>query len=256
MNEKIKNYLGAALILGIVVGAWALWSYAYSYAKFVKKSNPSGFTVSAEGKMVAVPDIFQFSFGVVTQGGKDIVSLQKDNTEKTNKAIEFVKSQGIDAKDIETQSYNVEPRYQYSSCPPTVGVICPPAEIVGYTINQSVRVKIRNFEKIGNILSGVVQAGANSVSGLVFTIDDPTSLQNKARAEAIEKAQMKAETIAKAAGFKLGDLLSLDEGSYFPPVYAFRESDFGKGGAAEPLPAIEPGSQEVKITVTLRYAIE
>ena len=132
---------------------------------------------------------------------------------------------------------------------------CPPPEIVGYSIRQTASVKIRDFETIGDTLAGVVQNGANSVSQLSFTIDDPTEVRHEARKIAIERAQEKAQRIAEAAGFEVGRLLGIDESGGLPPIYRME----GLGGAADfaqaAAPKIEPGSQEVSVTVTLRYEI-
>lgn len=276
MNENIKNYLGYALILAIVVGSFSVISYVRTYSDSIEPGTYRSFNVSGEGKVVAVPDVAEFSFSVITQGGKDLGALQKDNTQKVNKVIEFIKSKGVEAKDIKTENYSVDPRYQNYTCKPVIMVpepaigessassviypvdrACPPPDIVGYNISQSVSVKVRDFTKIGELLSGVVSNGANSVSQLSFVIDDQTELRNKARAEAIAKAQAQAENTARAAGFRLGRLLSIDEG-YNYPVYRAMEA-YGKGGdvAAMPAPApsIEPGSQDIVVTVNLRYEI-
>ena len=256
---EMKNYLVGAVIITILALAGAAISYVYSYSSYVKSMKPASFrsfSVSGEGKVVAVPDVAEFSFSVITEGGKEIAKLQKENTDKTNKIIGFIKGQGVDAKDIKTQNYSISPRYQYFTCS-SEGGACPPPEIVGYTVSQSVQVKVRNFDKIGELLAAATQNGANSVSELSFTIDDPTELQNKAREEAITKAKSKAEAIAKAGGFKLGQLLSINEGS----IYPMYELPMGAGGGKElsapaPAPVIEPGSQEISITVNLSYEIE
>jgi hypothetical protein len=166
-----------------------------------------------------------------------------------------VKENGVDEKDVKTEGYAVEPRYQYYGC--ETGA-CPPPRIVGYTIRQTIAVKVRDFSKASDVLSGVVQNGANSVSSLTFTIDDPTDVQAAARAEAIEKAKAKADAIADAAGFTVGRLLAIDEGGMAPYPQPYYMEAYGRGGAgdaAKTVPAIEPGSQDVRVTVTLRYEI-
>ena len=257
MKENIKNYLGVAIIIAILVVAVSAWSYVRSYSKSIEPSSFRSFSVSGEGKVITVPDVAEFTFGVVTEGGTDIAGLQDENTGKTNQAIAFVKSNGVDAKDIKTQSYNLTPRYQRFSCPRAAleAEPCPPPEIVGYTITQSVLVKVRDFTTIGNILAGVVRSGANTVSQLNFTIDDPDQPQSEARAEAIAKANEKAKSIAKAAGFRLGRLLSISESGRTPPPIFFREAALGVS-AAPAAPTIEPGSQEVVVNVTLSYEIQ
>ncbi|OGF81890.1 hypothetical protein A2930_00235 [Candidatus Giovannonibacteria bacterium RIFCSPLOWO2_01_FULL_45_34] len=278
MNEKLKGYLGWAGIAFIGVLSFAVLSYVQTYANSIEPGTYRSFSVSGEGKVVAVPDVAEFSFSVITQGGKDLGSLQKENTTKVNKVIEFIKSKGVAAKDIKTQNYSVEPRYTNYSCKPRpmmyelpgssglsgagtviaypVDSSCPPPDITGYTINQYVSVKVRDFTKTGELLSGVVTNGANSVSQLFFTIDDPTVLKNQARAEAIAKAQAEAKNTARAAGFRLGRLLSIDEG-YGGPIYYTKSmvADGRGGGMPEAAPTIEPGSQDITVTVNLRYEI-
>ncbi len=260
MNNKIKNYLGAAVIVVLLFIAYAAVSYVKTYSRSIQPSSFRSFSVSAEGKVVAVPDVAQFTFGVKTEGGKDIGDLQSQNTEKVNKAIDFVKSNGVDPKDIKTTNYSLDPRYQYYNCShpeSSVTTPCPPPDIVGYTVSQTVSVKIKDFKKIGDILAGVVKNGANEVSSLSFTIDDATLVQDQARNEAITKAKVRAISVAKAGGFKLGRLLSIEEGS--TPVYYGYETmkSVGVGGATAPtVPTIEAGSQEITVTMTLRYEIE
>lgn len=256
MNTQIKDALAAVAILFLVVIAGSAVSYVRTYDRQAQPGNFRSFSVTGEGKVVAVPDVAQFTFTVITEGGNDVAELQEQNAEKTNAAIAYLKAEGVEEADIKTQNYNVQPRYQYSSC--REGGICPPPEIVGYSINQSVQVKVREFTRAGELLSGVVQAGANSVSQLNFTIDDPTSLESDARALAIMQAKEKAEAIAEAGDFKVGRILSIGEYNDGPqPVpYAY---GLGAGGYAEDSVAksvvAEPGSQEVNVSVTVTYEI-
>src|SRR3989344_1568907 len=264
MSNRIKDAIGVAAILGVVVFAYAAWAYVDAFSKSIQPSSFRSFSVSGEGEVVAIPDVAQFTFQVITEGRTDIADLQTQNVDKVNDAIAFVKSQGVEDKDIKTQNFSLDPRYQYYNCSPRPlgGEVeaCPPAEIVGYTITQTVAVKVRDFAKIGSIVSGVVENGANSVSQLSFTIDNPDDDESKARAQAIEKAREKAKAVAKAGDFHVGRLLSIQEGGspIYYPMYEKVALDYGMGGApvSAPAPTIEPGSQEVKIFVTLVYEIE
>jgi len=258
MNQKIRDILGAVLVGSLVLVSVAIGFYVYAYSRSTEPTSFRSFTVSGNGKIVAVPDVAEFSFSVITEGGTDIATLQKTNTEKINAAIKFVKEKGTKEKDIKTEGYNISPRYQYSNC--IGGQVCPPPEISGYSVQQSVLVKVRDFGMAGDIIAGVVKNGANSVSQLSFTIDDKTAVENEARAEAIDKAKVKAKILAKVGGFRLGRLLSIEEvgtPSDPSPYYAY-----GMGGGNEmmknvaaPAPVIEPGSQEVNITMNLQYEI-
>lgn len=251
MEIKLKNYLRIALILAALAFAYGAVSYVKVYRDSVAVSSPS-FTVNGEGKSVAIPDVATFSFSVVTEGGTDISALQTQNTERANDVIAFLKDAGVTDDDIQTQQYNVEPRQQYFSCfregP------CKPSEIVGYTIRNTVSVKVRDLNKVGDIFSGVVDNGANSVSQLTFTVDDRAELESDARAKAFTDAENKAKAVADAGDFRLGRLLSIDSFDRSPsPMFGVGGGDFFESAAIEP--TIEPGSEEVVVNVILRYEI-
>lgn len=257
-QEKIKKYALLAFGLSALIAAFAVWNYSDAFSQSIQPSSFRSFSVSADGKSVSIPDVATFTFSVITQGGKDLAKTQTDNTAKMNKAIAFVKSNGVEDKDIKTQNYSLQPRYQYYNCAQPLNSVkpCPPPEIVGYEINQTVLVKVRDFSKVGDILAGVVNNGANSVSEFQFTLDDPTSAQDTARAEAMAKAKVKAEAIAKAGGFSLGRLLGISEGSNYPrPMMGYAVKGLGMGEQSAS-PSVEAGSQDTTVTVTLQYEIK
>lgn len=258
MDQKLKNVLIVVSLVAMLAVSFSAISYAMSYAKSVEPSSFKSFSVTGEGKITAVPDVATFTATVITEGGKDLGSLQKENSTKANKIVVYLKSLKIENKDIKTTSFDVEPRYEYYSC--VSGGVCPPPTIVGYTVRQSVNVKIRDFNIVGEALSNVVKNGANSVSALSFTLDKRDEVVNQAKAEAISKAKVRAKAMAKAGGFRLGDLLSIDETNSSMPVAAYSRgagsSDQMMKVSMELAPTVEPGSQEIIETVSLRYEIK
>lgn len=261
MDTKIKNYLGAGAVVSMIMLAISSLIFAGVYAKSVEPSSFRNFSVSGEGKITAVPDVAQFSFGIITEGGKNIAELQKENSQKANGAIEFLKRGGVKDKDIKTVNYNIQPRYQYPICVPSVNARknepCPPPEIVGYSVSQTIAVKAKDFNKISDLLAGVVQSGANAVSELSFVIDDKTEIENKTRQQAIENAIKKAESIAQAGRFNLGNILSInEEWGGISPRFSILEKSLAIGANDNmPAPEIEPGSQDITVKVSINYEI-
>lgn len=249
MNTQIKNYLGLAVILVLFLLAFAVFWYVAAYSRSILPER--SFAVTGEGEVVVVPDVANFTYTTVTEGELDLDVLQEANAEKINKANSFVKESGVDEKDIKTTSYSITPKYQYYRCKEGP---CPPPEIVGYAVRQSVSVKVRDFSVVGEILSGVVERGVNSISGLSFSIDDPTEAQNEARKEAMKKARDKAKAVAKAGGFGIGKLISVRESGVSPYQPVFRAS-FAEDSIGGAVPTVEPGSEEVRVNVTLTYEI-
>lgn len=243
--------------IALLLIALAAVIYSFQYKQSVDKTYPGRtFSVDGSGDIDATPNIAKFSVSVITEGGKNVPEAQKTNTEKMNKINAFLKEQGIEAKDLKTTQYTVNPRYDYPNC--LSGGTCPAPEITGYSISQSLDVKVRDTEKLGSLLSGVVQNGANSTSGVNFVVDDEDASKDAARGEAISKATKKAKSMAQAGGFRIGRLVSIFENSNATPMM----DSYGMGGGLEvsnakaaPAPTIEPGTSTTKVQVTLTYEI-
>ena len=77
MDKKIKNHLGIGALVSMVILAISSLLFANIYSKSIEPSSYRSFSVGGEGKVVAIPDVAQFSFSVITEGGKDIGALNK-----------------------------------------------------------------------------------------------------------------------------------------------------------------------------------
>lgn len=207
---------------------------------------PNTVSFSGEGKIKVAPDTAKVDIGLVTEG-KDTIAVQNENSSKMNAVIKFLKNNGIDEADIKTSSYSLSPKYDYNKGKST---------LAGYVLNQGLAVTIRKLDKIGEILDGAVSSGANRVDSVSLFIDKPEELKNKAREEAVMAAKEKASMAAKIAGFRLGRLIGFNEGfSGEPPIF-FESLAKGTGGDSAPSPQIEPGTQEIKVNITLTYILK
>ena len=241
-----RLYIVAAVLIGAIV-------LSYIVGMFIDVRNlpgnePRYLTVNGIGKAFVAPDVAIVSFGI-TNSGKDTGDLITKSNTAMNNIIKAVKDQGVDEKDIQTTQYSLNPRYEYNQ---ETGQRIS----AGYDMVQTISVKIRDFEKIGIILNSGTSNGANTVGDLYFAIDDQEKANQEARDKAVAEAKAKAQDIAKASGIKLGKLVNVSEGYYYQPTY---NEKLGMGGSldavAAPSPQIQPGQQEVNITMTLTYKI-
>jgi hypothetical protein len=201
---------------------------------------------SGQGKVYTKPDIVFVDFSVVTQGA-NIDSVQEANTQKMNNVIEFLKGFGIEEKDIKTTNYNLYPQYNYENnrIP----------QIIGYQINQTLSVKIREIDKAGEILKKVVNTGINQVNSFRFGVEDDEVIKEEARKIAIEDAKQKAEALASEIGIRLGKVVGFSENSNdIVPMYDSYKA-YGMGGASG-TPNVEAGENEIIVNVTLTYEIK
>jgi len=254
MSDEVTKRI---MVLVWLVLAFAALGYVYQYGRSIKQTYPArSFTVDGEAKMTLVPDIATFSVSVVSEGSR-VPDVQKVNTEKMNAVQAFLKDSGVDKKDLQTAQYSLNPRYEYPVCDGTGK--CPAPRISGYTLTQELTVKVRDTEKLGDMLSGVTDHGANAVSSVAFSVDDKEEARNIARAEAITEARKKAKDMAKSGGFSVGRLVSLyeDQGSSPQPMYANRGGvamDASKS-STEMAPSIEPGTEDSTVRVILTFEI-
>ncbi len=252
MQEQFTKTIKAGAFVLIAIAAVMA---AYQYKVSVEMTYPNRtFSVDGSGDVDVTPDLATFSVTVTTEGGKNVADVQSANSDKMNKVNVFLKEQGVDKKDLKTAQYNLSPRYDYSPC---LSGNCPAPTISGYNLTQTLQVKVRDTGKLGSLLSGVVANGANSVSEVSFVVDDDSDAKNDAREKAIADAKKKAAATAKAAGFRLGKLVTMYENAAPSPQY-------GMGGEmmdavslkANVPPAVEPGTQNTKVQVTLTYEIK
>ncbi len=211
------------------------------------KSDPATITVSGEGEVSAVPDIASLSFGVQTGRQETAQAAVEKLSEDMNAIMDAVKETGVEEKDIRTESLRLNPAYDWNE-----GSRIPR----GFEASQSLRVKVRDLDKVGEALSAATNAGANQAGGVSFTIDEPEELQREAREKAIDDAKQKAKELARDLGVSLGELKGFHEGGNAMPMYrgdfAMMEAGIGGGRGAPPMPA---GEQEIQVNVSLTYEV-
>jgi uncharacterized protein YggE len=210
-------------------------------------AQPTGITVSGDGKATGKPDIAQITLGVSVLANS--VQDARDRAAASLDAIiAAVKKDGVAADDIQTQQLYISPEYDYSN-----GKQTPK----GFRVTNIVVVKLRDINKTSQVVDDAVSAGGDvtQVQGISFTIDKPADLQRQAREAAVADAKAKADTLAKAAGISVGAPISVSEvaGSAPVPLSAGAQARDAGGGVATP---IEPGTLDVTVSVTVTWAIK
>ncbi|MFA6194373.1 MAG: SIMPL domain-containing protein [Patescibacteria group bacterium] len=217
----------------------------------LKANNQDRFSVTGTGTVYAKADIANLEIGLKTGVKKTAAEATTESTNKMNTIITAVKALGVEDKDIKTSNYSLNPVYNYTQ---TKG-----QELIGYEVNQNVTLKIRDLNKIGDIITKTTEKGANQIGNISFTIDDEYDLKNQARELAIEKAKEKAMMIAEQSGMKLGEVKSVSENSapIIYPMYTNAKMEMATGaGDSLSAPSIQSGQNEIKVEATLVYEVK
>ncbi len=248
------------LIIASVGVALGIILAVVAFKNFRDTSNPYGNTISVTGtgEITAVPDIATISFSVHAEG-KDVAAAQASVTESANAAIAALKAKDIAEKDIKTDSYTSNPKYEYTQDASCRLGYCPGNQkLVGYEVTHSMTVKIRDLNKVGDILAVLGTQKVDNMYGPNFTFDDDRDLQAEARAEAIDDAKMKAKELAKQLGVHLGKIVEFSEGGMGGPIpYMLKGGVAMDSAMAEsvPAPTVPTGENTVSSQVTITYRI-
>lgn len=221
----------------------------------VSTSKSDAFSVTGEGKVDAVPDSATVRLGVVAQAATAEAAREALNN-NINKVIDAAKSLGVNEDKIKTENFNIYPEYSNNARPlPADGVASNQNRISGYTANTNISITVDTAELANQLVDAGTAAGANQVGGIDFQVKDKDEALNKAREMAVADAKKKAEDAARIAGFKLGKVINYAEGTgggYPVPMMAKLDSAASaQGGETN----VQPGTNEIMVTVTLSYEI-
>ena len=161
-------------------------------------------TVSVIGSALinVTPDRALVQLGVQSNG-TTVSAVQQANTKAIQQVMAAIKEQGVEAKDISTDLYMIEPIYEnYDSL-----------FIKGYRIHNTVAVTVRDVKNTSAIVAAALAAGANQVNDIGFYTSELRKYRDQARELAMTAAREKAQALASAAGAETGCVLSIGENS-------------------------------------------
>lgn len=199
-------------------------------------------TAGGTGTVTAPPDVAEMYFGA-SFVAEDAKSALDQASKAADDITAAVKGAGVAAEDIQTANVSVYPEQSGDG---------QSIQITGYRASIQVRVKLRDLKAVGSVISAASDAGANEIGGPTFTLSNDAPVRNDAIELAIDDARTRAEVMAKAAGKKLGEIVSVSETNVsIPPIYY----DVAAKASAESVP-IEPGQLDVSSSVTVVFELK
>jgi uncharacterized protein YggE len=240
MTRSIRVFAAAALLACAAGAAMAQTASTETDDNEMTRS----ITVSGTGSVDATPDMARVQTGVITEAETAAQALS-GNSQAMTRLIGGLKENAIEAKDIQTAAFRVEPRYTN----PRDGQA---PEINGYRVVNEVHVVVRDVSKLGGILDALVKLGANQMNGLSFEVSKADTLKDEARKQAVANALRRAKLLAAAAGAEVGDVISISEDVVHggPRPYAM-----ARAAKADMVP-IEGGSETLEARVTVTWALK
>jgi uncharacterized protein len=197
-------------------------------------------TVTGEATVGVAPDTAIIRIGVSSQE-KTAREAGEANARQMTSVLAAIKTSGIAERDIQTSRLSLQPQYD-----PNKGGT---PRLTGFQANNQVTVRIRDIDSLPTVLDRAIGAGANEMSGIEFVVSEQSKLLDQARDDAIADARRKAELYAKAAGAKLGHVVSISEEGPAPPQP--RPMQAMRAGAVP----VAPGEQTLRAIVSVSYEL-
>ena len=256
MQSQInKRFLTLGLVATLFVGAIATGVFGWSTMPVVnaQAQTPASplartITVVGEGKVSIEPDTARATIGVETVS-PTVQEASTENRTTLEAVLAALQEQGIAEEDIQTSGFSI-----YAERYGPEGPL--PEDQVNYRVSNNVLVIIRDLDTVGEVLDAAVNAGANNIYGVEFSLDDPSIVESDARSQAIEDAKAKAEDLASLTGVTVGGVVSVSEviggtGGFYAGNFSEVSRGLGGGGGAP----IAPGQLELVMQLQVVYEI-
>ncbi len=232
------------------VAALAVMTFLFPFVADVQAAPPEEKirTITVEGVAArdVLPNRAKISFGLVGEG-KTALEAKQEHDIMMNRVAQALRSLGIPDEQITTDNFSINPVYTN----PKDGTI---SRIGGYRVSNFLIFRTDNIDLLTKALEAAVNAGANTVYNIEFTVDGEDALYDALLADATRNGKRNAETVARAAGSRLGRLVSANiynSGGYMMRK-AYSETSAANGMGGTP---IYSGTQKVSVRVNLEFEI-
>jgi uncharacterized protein len=217
------------------------------FAALADGDRPRSVSVSGGGEVAAEPDLAHVTLGVEARR-PTMAEARAEVARTVDRVLALTRDLRIDPKLVNATRIQVQPEYSWNEKDRQ-------RVLLGYLVSRQVQVEVRDLEQLGPLLERAVDAGVNQVNDPVLDSSRRASLERAALAKAVEDARLNAETLAKAAGVRLGPVRMLNGASSTPPVPMYRRGPMvmADAAAAPPAETYQPGDMKFSATVNAEY---
>ena len=219
-------------------------------------SSQAGIWVSGQGTVSLEPDLALLNIGVESMK-RTVVEARDEAARAMDAIVKVLNARGIEGRDVQTRFFNISPRYEFREVIEE-GFRTNRQVLVGYQVSNTVAIKIRDLDAVGDIIDEVVAVGGDvlRINGISFTVEDPKPFMAQLREDAVKDALTKAEHFASLTKVSLGRLVFISEsGGSIPVARVERVFALGAPTADFQSTSISGGELELRMTVQAVFDI-
>ena len=201
--------------------------------------------VNGEGKVKVVPDQATIAATVETKGN-NAKEVKKQNDEKIDAILKFIKKMNLAPADFKTQRVSLNPQYDYEK------------KKHSYYATQTIEILLRDLSNYDELMEGLVNQGINRIDNVTFQSSKMKQYESEARKLAMKEAKLKAEDYVSVLGQKVGRALTISDNSqtYYPqPMYVGMKTMQSNDMCAS-RETLAAGEITITATVTVNFILE
>ncbi len=179
----------------------------------------------------------------IEHSGKSPSEVKAENDKVVNEVIQYLKSQDIPSKNIQTEYINLNKDYNYNT------------KETLFSANQAISILLEDINSYETVMSGLLQSGLNRIDGIEFQSSKKETLEAEARKMAVLDAKEKAQEYAHALGQEIGKAHTINElnSGDFPPMYRAMEMKASDSSGGQ---TIAPGEMEITVKVNVGFFLK
>jgi uncharacterized protein YggE len=196
-------------------------------------------SAGADGKFEAAPDTAVIDFSISVQEENSHAAYEHAS-QQAEQVRQILRTNGVEPKNAQISSFSLQPVYDYKT---------PKRKLVGYRVNASVTVKLKDFAKIPSILQALADANVSDTQSLGYALEEMENAKNKAVEDAYRHARQSADAVARVSGRTLGELSSASVDIFEnAPIIRPMSAQFKTMAAPVPSPTEEFTPQTISVT--------
>ncbi|HJA93112.1 MAG TPA: SIMPL domain-containing protein [Candidatus Eisenbergiella merdipullorum] len=205
-------------------------------------------TVNSTEQVSVVPDIAEIVYSIQTRDS-DAQTCQEENSATTDQVVALLKQLGVAETSIRTTGYYLDPVYDWSGSMQV---------LTGYEAVTTLTVSDLPMDQVGDILTQSVDAGINNIQSVSYLSSEYDEAYQEALSLAVAAARTKANALAQAEGYAVGEILSIQETSGYSEARYNDTALLARTEASSMADSVSimPGELDVKASVVVEFSIQ